>query len=264
MAVRFATFALLATLLPASIPAGAEDHLVIVGFGNDTHPIYVFGPNDLTIHAGDTVTFRSNGGARGPHNVHADDGSFRCALGCDGEGGNGNPSLFWSVTRRFDHVGTIRYHCDEHADLGERGVIRVVQGPGAPVNVPITSGFTGAWYDPAQAGHGIFIEIGSDGAQLLAWWFTFTPDGEQAWFGNVGAIDPETNTATVDALQTQGGRWIPNFDPANLTNPVWGQLKFSFSDCNHGRVDFTSAMPGYGEGHMDVTRLTMPAGLSCP
>ncbi|HVV98662.1 MAG TPA: hypothetical protein VHC92_16075, partial [Rhodanobacteraceae bacterium] len=100
--------------------------------------------------------------------------------------------------------------------------------------------------------------------QILAWWFTFTPDGQQAWFGNVGAIDPATNTATVDALQTQGGRWIPNFDPSTVTQPLWGRLTFSFTDCNHGRVDFDSGVAGYGEGHMDLTRLTQPTGLSCP
>ena len=122
---------------------------------------------------------------------------------------------------------------------------------------------TGAWFDPAQAGHGIFLEV-LDGNQILAWWFTFTPDGQQAWFGNVGAIDPATNTATVDALQTQGGRWIPNFDPSTVTQPLWGRLTFSFTDCNHGRVDFDSGVAGYGEGHMDLTRLTQPTGLSCP
>jgi plastocyanin len=261
MAIRVAMFWLVAMML--SMPVRAENHVVIAGFGNDAHPVYIFVPNDLTIHVGDTVTFNSNGGARGPHNVHADDDSFRCALGCDGEGGHGDPYFYWSVTRQFDHVGTIPFHCDEHVDLGERGVIRVVQDPDAPAAVPITPGFTGAWYDPAQSGHGILVEI-LDGNQFLTWWFTFTPNGQQAWFGNVGSIDPVTNTATVEALQTEGGRWIPNFDPSNVTNPVWGQLKFSFTDCNHGRVDFTSSTPGYGEGHMDLTRLTQPAGLACP
>jgi plastocyanin len=135
-------------------------------------------------------------------------------------------------------------------------------GAGGSGNVPITSGFTGAWYDPNQSGHGIFIEV-LPGSQMLAWWFTFNPDGtQQAWFGNVGAIDGDT--ATIDAIQTAGGRWIPNFDPANVTQPAWGRLVFTFTDCNHGRVDFTSSVAGYGEGHMDLTRITQPAGLSCP
>jgi hypothetical protein len=131
-----------------------------------------------------------------------------------------------------------------------------------PANVPITAGFTGAWYDPAQSGHGIFIEV-LPGNQMLAWWFTFNPDGtQQAWFGNVGAIDGDT--ATIDAIQTAGGRWIPNFDPANVTNPAWGRLVITFTDCNHGRVDFTSSVAGYGQGHMDLVRITQPEGLSCP
>ena len=98
--------------------------------------------------------------------------------------------------------------------------------------------------------------------RLLAWWFTFTPEGEQAWFGNVGTIDGDC--ATVDAVRTIGGRWIPNFDPGAVTQPAWGTLTFSFTDCNHGRVDFSSVDSGFGQGHMDLTRLTQPAGLTCP
>jgi hypothetical protein len=126
--------------------------------------------------------------------------------------------------------------------------------------VPITSGFTGAWYDPEQSGHGIFIEV-LPGNQMLAWWFTFNPDGtEQAWFGNVGAIDGDT--AIVDALQAEGGRWIPNFNPANVTQAPWGRLTFQFTDCNHGEVTFSTPGP-YGNGRMDLVRITQPAGLEC-
>ena len=62
----------------------------------------------------------------------------------------------------------------------------------------------------------------------------------------------------------EGGRWIPNFDPGNVTQPSWGTLTFHFTDCSHGEVDFVSTMPGYGSGHMDLTRLTQPAGVTCP
>ena len=40
----------------------------------------------------------------------------------------------------------------------------------------------------------------------------------------------------------------------------------TFTDCNHGRVDFDANGPagaGYGTGHMDLTRLTQPAGVVC-
>lgn len=127
--------------------------------------------------------------------------------------------------------------------------------------VPITPAFSGAWYDPAQAGHGIFIEV-LPSQRLLAYWFAFTPDGtQQAWFGGDGAI--ASDFAVVDANGGTGGRWIPNFDPAHYASQRWGGLTFAFTDCNHGRVWFVSDPydPGWGAGSMDITRLTQPAGI---
>jgi len=130
--------------------------------------------------------------------------------------------------------------------------------------VPITAGFTGAWYDPNQSGQGLFVEVLTEN-RLLAYWFTFTPDGtQQAWFGGVGSII--ANQAVIYADQGQGGRWIPGFDPTAYSRRLWGTLAFTFTDCNHGRVDFTGngIDSPWGENQMDLTRLTQPAGLSCP
>ena len=143
-------------------------------------------------------------------------------------------------------------------------IVTVVSGTSEPVHAAtptIGPGFTGAWYDPQQSGHGLFLEV-LPPDRLLAWWFTFTPDGsQQSWFGGVGTISG--NTATVPVDLTQGGRWIPNFDPTRIVDVPWGTLVFTFSDCNSGRVDFTSSYPGYGSDHMALTRLTLPYGLTC-
>lgn len=133
-----------------------------------------------------------------------------------------------------------------------------------PPAVNIGPGFTGAWYDPAQSGHGLFLEVLNSNS-LLAWWFTFSPDGAQSWFGGVGTYSGNTATISQGSVnETLGGKWIPNFDPAKITNVGWGTLTFTFTDCDHGRVDFTSIVPGYGNGSMNLTRLTLPAGLTCP
>jgi hypothetical protein len=124
--------------------------------------------------------------------------------------------------------------------------------------LPITSAFTGAWYDPNQSGHGLFVEVLSDN-RLLAYWFTFDQYGQQTWFGGVGNIENDLAILNVD--QGSGGVWIPNFDPANFRLSPWGTLMFQFSDCNHGRVDFTanaSNESAFGFGYMELTRLTMP------
>ena len=126
----------------------------------------------------------------------------------------------------------------------------------------IGAGITGSWYDPAQSGHGLLIEV-LPGNGFYAAWFAFDPAGtQQAWFTGVGTYSGDT--ATINFVeQPARGRWIPNFDPNLVVHNWWGTLTFTFTDCNHGTVNFDS-MIGYGTGSMDLTRLTQPAGLSCP
>ena len=101
-----------------------------------------FSPQFLTIQAGDSVTFLNLGGY---HNAVADDGSFRCAHGCDGDGqgGNGNASdSFWLATVLFPNAGTVGYFCEPHGSPGSGmyGTIEVVAvAPPAPVD-PAPSG----------------------------------------------------------------------------------------------------------------------------
>ena len=96
-----------------------------------------FSPQFLTIQAGDTVTFLNLGGN---HNVVADDGSFRCAHGCDGDGqggsGNATDSL-WFATVAFPNAGTVGYFCEPHGSPGSGmyGTIEVLApAPPAPVD----------------------------------------------------------------------------------------------------------------------------------
>ena len=56
---------------------------------------------------------------------------------------------------------------------------------------------------------------------------------------------------------------IPNFDPDRVVRNAWGTLTFTFADGRRGRVDFSS-VAGFGSGSMELTRLTLPAGLTCP
>src|SRR5512141_701930 len=102
-----------------------------------------FSPQFLTIQAGDTVTFLNLGGY---HNAVADDGSFRCAHGCDGDGqgGSGNASdSLWFATVAFPTPGTVGYFCEPHGSPGSGmyGTIEVVAPPPPPKPVvPAPSG----------------------------------------------------------------------------------------------------------------------------
>jgi hypothetical protein len=144
---------------------------------------------------------------------------------------------------------------------GEGGVLNSAELYGPVPPGTIVPAFTGSWFDPAQNGHGLLIEV-LPNSQFLAAWFAFNPAGTaQAWFTGVGTYNGNTATIT-NAFQPSGGRWIPNFDPSRVVNNPWGTLKFTFTDCAHGKVEFASTS-GYGTGSMNLTRLTQPAGLSC-
>ena len=107
--------AILAALFATT--ASAANHIVTAQSN------LTFSPSNLTITAGDTVTFRNGGGF---HNVASDPGSvttFRCADGCDGAGGNGNlSSASWSATVTFPTAGTSAYHCEAHGAPGGVGM----------------------------------------------------------------------------------------------------------------------------------------------
>lgn len=118
---RIFFFAALA-LAVGTIPVFAAEHNVQVG------PSLSFSPANLTIQPGDTVTWTNAGGT---HNVEAADGSFRCANGCDGQGGNGNPSNnAWTASVVFNTVGVFDYFCAVHQGAGMTGRITVQGGGG--------------------------------------------------------------------------------------------------------------------------------------
>jgi len=144
------------------------------------------------------------------------------------------------------------------------GVLRSAElyGDAIAPSGSIGPAMTGAWYDPVQNGHGLLIEV-LPGNRIYAAWFAFDPAGtQQAWFTGVGTYSGNIATIT-DVSRPIGGRWIPNFDPAQIGRTRWGSLTFTFTDCDHGRVDFVSTA-GFGSGSMNLTRLTQPLGLSCP
>ncbi|HJT97032.1 MAG TPA: plastocyanin/azurin family copper-binding protein [Rhodanobacteraceae bacterium] len=98
--------------------AQAVNHNVTVAPNNNP---FSFSPATLSIAAGDTVTWTYAGGGT-PHNVQSDPDAvtqFRCANGCDGDGGNGTPTgSAWTATVAFPTAGTVGYYCVVHGAPG--------------------------------------------------------------------------------------------------------------------------------------------------
>jgi plastocyanin len=244
-----------ALLLLFALPCAAADHLVFVFDGG-------YDPPALTIAPGDTVTWKATGNAA-PHNVHADDDSFRCATTCSGTGGD--PKKEWTITVPFTNVGKTFYHCDEHPVMIGSITVNAVAA-----TTPVGPGFSGNWYDPTpnKGGHGFQIEILPNNG-MLAIWFVFNPAGSaQNWIYSQGIYDPTSSTATLPAFLEQGGSFPPNFDATKLNVTEWGTLQFNFTDCNNGSVSWksnaASAAAGYADTSFPIQRLTSIAGMTCP
>ena len=278
MGTLFSRLALLVLFSCACGALGARTVTVEVGgttttgdpyYGYNTYPVLMFNPAHVTIDVGDTVVFSSLGGA--PHNVHADDNAFRCANGCDGDGqgGNGTPSTAtWTSSVTFTKPGVVNFHCDTHQMQGMTGSI-TVNGTASP-SINLGGYLSGNWYNPDQGGHGFQLEFTRDSG-LLAIWFVYTPDGTgQSWIYAQGPYDTTKNTVTVPAVIFTGAKFPPQFNPADVHQQgggLWGNLTFTFSDCDHGTVSWHSDAAGYNGANdtpLALVRLTAVAGTACP
>lgn len=102
-------------LLAAAPRLEGVEHLVTVAD-------FAFSPRVVTVAPGDVVRW-TNGAGGHHHNVVADDGSFRCANGCDGLGGSGAPDDgAWSFTLTFPAAGEFPYFCEVHGGPGGVGM----------------------------------------------------------------------------------------------------------------------------------------------
>lgn len=163
---------------------------------------------------------------------------------------NGADGNLWFVEAQLGFGGRVgKVDIDSTTNSGQGGVT-------------ISAGFTGNWFDTSQSGQGFSIEV-LPGNQMLAQWYVFAPNGGQSWIVATGTING--NTAVLQGFQPvgSGGLFPPNFNPNQLSNKAWGTITFTFTDCNAGQVSWQPTAAGYASGSMPITRLTMPAGLSC-
>ncbi len=120
---------------------------------------------------------------------------------------------------------------------------------------------SGAWFVPSRSGEGWMIEELPDGRSLV-YWFTYDPQGRQAWTIGVGTRNGN-QLEIAENLTTRGTRFGSGFNAAQVQQVPWGRLTFNFSNCDTVDVSYTSSQPGYGSGIRAATRLTALASAAC-
>lgn len=108
-----------------------------------------YSPATVTVYAGDSVQWTNT---QGFHNAEADGGLFRCANGCDGQGGNGNAAFSpWVATFAFTAPARVPYHCEIHGVGGGtmKGTVIVQR---SIFDDGFESGFEDEWAAPGTPG----------------------------------------------------------------------------------------------------------------
>ena len=104
----------------------------------------------------------------------------------------------------------------------------------------ITSSFSGIWDQPEQESQGIILQIGEqaeDEKVGIAYWFTYGPDLNTAWYLGIG---PVTGNKISMTLYTASdiGFMAANLEGDESVIPV-GTLDLEFHNCNKGSASYT-------------------------
>lgn len=138
---------------------------------------------------------------------------------------------------------------------------RAIASDGFPV-MPLHSG---AWYDPANSGRGISLEVstvaGGDGTPLMvAYWYDYQ-GGRQVWMNGAAPFEYGDTEVTIELAITDGGEFGEAYDPALVdVDGGFGTLTVRFSGCDAGSFHYDTA---FGSGSMALVRITIPDGQSC-
>jgi len=130
-------------------------------------------------------------------------------------------------------------------------------------NFGLDPGLTGTWWNTAKGGEGFLLEVDAN-RFLYASFYTYAPDGTQAWL--VAALtSADGTTANVTVYVPAGGTWG---DPSGaVTDIEWGTGSFTFPTCTSASFTFTpnQAMMdlGYTAQSYTLERI-LPSGIACP
>jgi hypothetical protein len=130
--------------------------------------------------------------------------------------------------------------------------------PGVNLN---QDGLTGSWYDAADSGQGVEVEVFPDAASgtgsTFVSWFTYDTvaggEGAQRWYTAQGPVVTGQANASLTIYQNIGGNF--NAPPATTAQAV-GTATLSFSTCTSGQLAYSFSDGSGRMGNIPLTRLT--------
>jgi uncharacterized protein (DUF1800 family) len=119
---------------------------------------------------------------------------------------------------------------------------------------------SGSWFDPAKDGQGFTVQV-IDESTVLATWFTFDQEGNQAWLQGLGAVSG--STVVFESLNRYVGPSFGSaYDPADRQSIPAGRLSLTFHDCHRATAEYEATEP-FVDDTLSLARLTQIVGHRC-
>jgi hypothetical protein len=130
-------------------------------------------------------------------------------------------------------------------------------------NIQLQPGVSGAWIAGAS-GQGIFVNIArvNDQPNFVVTWYAYQ-NGEQIWLVGAQPFEYGIETLNIPMTITTGTGWDTDFIESDVVRTQWGTVTIDFTDCSTGTMQYSSNDTSYGNGSVELTRLTTTDGLSC-
>ncbi|MFC3194023.1 hypothetical protein ACFODZ_07200 [Marinicella sediminis] len=179
-----------------------------------------------------------------------------------------NKSFWGTITISFTADDRMNYAWIPRRDSGfPAGALNMQQltrmGAGDVAGSEALNGsYSGSWFNPAQDGHGLAVEVLPNGVGLI-YWYVFDSTGKPIWLLGSGQVSE--NRLDVSFSTVNGAQFPPNFDSNDLVPQFWGTASIEFNGCNNGLFSWQpdESRVGFSTGQMTVQRLTQLADLVC-
>jgi hypothetical protein len=121
-------------------------------------------------------------------------------------------------------------------------------------------GLDGAWFNPAQSGHGLTLAQATD-TTMVGIWHTYDAAGNALTLYADLTLEGDVLSGTAYAPK---GMRFGSFNPNDLQMPVWGEISLKVGQqCRRLTLSWQSALPTYGNGETSLVRLAGGANQTC-
>lgn len=117
------------------------------------------------------------------------------------------------------------------------GVTRTVPVQRQLARAGLSTDFTDLWWNPQESGWG--LSISQQSSAMFLTWFVYDGAGKPVWYVSTCTASATGNGCAGDLVQVSGPPFGPTFDPQQVHTTVVGTVAITFTDPNHGTLNYT-------------------------